>query len=299
MAAPLSNALILFNNHFTGHRRHYPYRTRLAIAADLGYDGYEFHPIEPDNDPEWSEAAGALRASGLRRSGMYVVAKGITDDEAAEFESHVARLQRIIRRLAEIKPKPFLNLTISSNPSPGSSAFHEAGSARAEARHWRRAADLVAAADRELLRHGMEGNLYNHVWFMLDTPQAILRTLELAGARAIRPGVATFHAHFHQGAPDVSELLDAPGMERLGYVALLNAWPAPAPFRTVHLDEGQIDIAAWLAHLRRRHYAGPLVLQAYDLGGDPYVSAQRSIAYVRAVWERLARNPSLDPWQSI
>jgi hypothetical protein len=82
----LPNELILFNNHFVMHRRQYPYRTRLAIAADTGYDGYEFHPIEPGDDKVWDEATAAYRASGLRRAGMYIVAKGINDDDHDKFD---------------------------------------------------------------------------------------------------------------------------------------------------------------------------------------------------------------------
>lgn len=292
----LPNPLILFNNHFTGHRRRYAYRTRLAIAADLGYDGYEFHPIEPSDTAAWDEAEAALQGSRLGHSGMYVVVKGVADGEADRLDAEIDRLRRIVGRLATWIPRPYLNLTLGSNPSPGSPRFHESGSAKAESRHWERAAHIVRAADRMLLDHGLAGNLYNHVWFLTDTPQALIRLIAEAGARAIRPGIASFHAHFHEGVPDPPELLALPGMDRLGYVALLNAWPRPEPFRTVPLDEGQIDIAGLLALLWRGGYAGPLVLQAYDLGGDPYRTAQRSIEYVREVWERLHRKPALDPW---
>jgi len=77
----LPNQLILFNNHFSMHRRNYPFSTRMAIAADTGYDGYEFHPMEPGDDKSWDDATAAFRASGLKRAGMYVVSKGINDDE--------------------------------------------------------------------------------------------------------------------------------------------------------------------------------------------------------------------------
>ena len=50
MAIP--NQLILFNNHFAMHRRHYPFRTRLAIAADIGYDGYELGEGFPESEDE-------------------------------------------------------------------------------------------------------------------------------------------------------------------------------------------------------------------------------------------------------
>jgi hypothetical protein len=84
-------------------------------------------------------------------------------------------------------------------------------------------------------------------------------------------------------------------MARLGYVALHSGFPKPEPYRTALLDEGQIDIAGWLGLLWERGYRGPLALQAYDLGGDPYVSAERQMTYVRSVWERFQRDPRLNP----
>ncbi|MGH8021788.1 MAG: sugar phosphate isomerase/epimerase family protein [Opitutaceae bacterium] len=294
---PLSNPLVLFNNHFTGHRRAYPCRTRLAIAADLGFDGYEFHPIEPDDDDTWAGADSAYGASGLRLAGMYIVAKGITDDELERFEAEVARAKRMIDRLAAIEPRAFVNFTISSNPAGRSTPdYRESGSAKAAPRHWERTARMVRAIDDHLAARGLSGNLYNHVWFMIDTPAAELRVLRDAGAAVLRPGIAIFHSHFHFGAPDFPELMDQPGMERLGYFAVLNGWPKPAePFRTRPLDDGNIDIAGALGLLWSRGYRGPIVSQGYDLGGDPYESARRARDYIREVHARFERNPALVP----
>ncbi len=296
MPETIPNPMLLFNNHFVGHRRSYPYATRLAIAADLQYDGYEFHPIEPDDDAVWHEAQSAFESSGLQHCGMYVVAGGAGDDEVASLDAEIERVRRIIERLATWRIKPFLNLSIKSNPNPRSMKYDESGSAFAEDRHWERGASIVREADRLLEQHGMQGNLYNHVWFLCDTPQAELRLIEEAQAKVIRPGVACFHSHFHPGVPDADKWLALPGMERLGYVALLNAWPKPEPFRSMHITEGVIDIAALLGLLWAYDYAGPLIMQAYDIGGDPYVSAQRSIQYVHEVAERFGRNPSLNPY---
>ena len=135
MAIP--NQLILFNNHFAMHRRHYPFRTRLAIAADIGYDGYEFHPMEPDDDKSWDEATAAFKASGLKSTGMYIVSKGINDDDYDKFDAELTRAKRMIDRLAAMSPKAFVNYTIASNPGKnGTPDYREAGSAKAEARHW-------------------------------------------------------------------------------------------------------------------------------------------------------------------
>jgi len=291
------NPLYLFNNHFVMHRRNYPYRTRLAIAADLGFDGYEFHPIEPEDDKTWNEAAAAFKASGLKHAGMYVVAKGATDDEVDKIDASMERTRRIIERLHAIDPRAFLNYTVQSNPAGKSTPdYRDSGSAKAEPRHWERTARLVRAADDELAARGMSGNIYNHVWFMLDTPAAGVRAIREAGAKVIRPGIAIFHSHFHLGVPDFAELMAQPGMEKLGYFAVLNGWPKPAePFRTRPLDDGNIDVAAALGVLWARGYTGPIVSQAYDLGGDAYETARRSRDYIREVHARFLRNPALNP----
>ena len=294
---PPLNPLYLFNNHFAGHRRNYPFRTRLAIAADLGFDGYELHPIEPDDDKSWNEAAAAFKASGIKHAGMYLVAKGANDDEVAKIDASIERTRRAIERLHAIDPTAFLNYTIQSNPAGGSTPdYRDSGSAKAEARHWERTARLVKAADDELAARGMSGNIYNHVWFMLDTPAAGVRAIREAGAKVIRPGIALFHSHFHLGVPDFPELMAQPGMERLGYLALLNGWPKPAePFRTRPLHDGNIDVAGALGLLWSRGYTGPIVSQAYDLGGDPYETARRARDYIREVHARFLRNPALNP----
>jgi len=291
------NPLYLFNNHFVMHRRNYAYRTRLAIAADLGFDGYEFHPIEPDDDKTWNEATAAFKASGLKHAGMYVVAKGATDDEVDKIDASIERTRRIIERLHAIDPHAFLNYTVQSNPAGKSTPdYRDSGSAKAEPRHWERTARLVRAADDELAARGMSGNIYNHVWFMLDTPAAGVRAIRDAGAKVIRPGIAVFHSHFHLGVPDFAELMAQPGMEKLGYFAVLNGWPKPAePFRTRPLHDGNIDIAAALGVLWARGYTGPIISQAYDLGGDPYETARRSRDYLREVHARFLRNPALNP----
>jgi sugar phosphate isomerase/epimerase len=294
---PLPNPLFLFNNHFVMHRRSYPMRTRLAIAADTGYDGYEFHPTEPEDDKTWNEMAAAFKASGLKHTGMYVVAKGINDDEAGIFDAQVDRAKRIIDRLAAIDPTAFVNFTIASNPAGQSTPdYREAGSAKAESRHWERTARMLREVDAHLALRGLSGNLYNHVWFMIDTPAAEVRAINDSGAKIIRPGLAMFHAHFHLGVPDLPEVMAQPGMERLGYFALLNGWPKPAePFRTRPLEDGNIDIAAALGLVWQRGYTGPIVSQAYDLGGDAWLTAKRSIDYIREIYDRFQRNPALNP----
>jgi sugar phosphate isomerase/epimerase len=228
---------------------------------------------------------------------MYIVAKGATDEEFPGIEADMARTRGMVTRLQEIDPRAYVNFTIFSNPAGRSTPdYRDSGSSRAEPRHWERVVRILRALDEDLAARGMIGNLYNHVWFIIDTPAAELRALGEAGARAIRPGIALFHSHFHPGVPDLPEVMAQPGMERLGYLALLNGWPKPSdPFRTRPLDDGNIDVAGALGLLWKRGYSGPIVSQGYDLGGDPYEAARRARDYIRGIHERFARNPALNP----
>jgi hypothetical protein len=66
----------------------------------------------------------------------------------------------------------------------------------------------------------------------------------------------------------------------------------------VQIDEGQIDIAGLLGLLWQCRYEGPLIMQAYDLGGDAYLTAKRSRDYVLEIWDRFQHNPALNPYAS-
>jgi sugar phosphate isomerase/epimerase len=203
----------------------------------------------------------------------------------------------MIDRLAAMSPKAFVNYTIASNPGKnGTPDYREAGSAKAEARHWERTVRMLREIDAHVTQLGLSANLYNHIWFMIDTSAAQLRALKEAEAKTIKPGIAAFHAFFHQGEPDFHELMAQPGMEALGYYAVLSGWREPAtPFRSRPIDDGNIDIAANLGLLWQQGYTGPIVSQAYDLGGDAYLTAKRSYDYLRSIHERFQRNPALNP----
>jgi hypothetical protein len=56
-----------------------------------------------------------------------------------------------------------------------------------------------------------------------------------------------------------------------------------------------IDMAQLLAHVWRIGYEGPLILQSYLVGGDPYITAENAITHVRSIWERFQRRPELNP----
>ena len=288
----IPNPLILTENHFFRHRRHYPIATRFAIAADLGYDGYELTDADPKDDSTWSQVQNELDRTGMQQIGMYVVVHAIP---GVEIDSELARVDECIGRLSGLGRAAFLVLTMTVAPWSPTKLFHESGSAEATSLHWQQAARVIRAVDGMLGEKRMRGYLYNHVGFLIDTPDVEERLLTSVQPHNIAPGLSSFHAYFHEAVADPPDILSSPVMGRLGYVALHSGFPKPEPYRTALLDEGQIDIAGLLGLLWERGYRGPLALQAYDLGGDPYVTAERQMRYVRSVWERFQRNPRLNP----
>ena len=288
----IPNPLILTENHFFRHRRQYPMATRFAIAADLGYDGYELTDADPKDDSTWSQVQNELDRTGMQQIGMYVVVHAMP---GVEIDSELARVDECIGRLSGLGRAAFLVLTMTVAPWSPTKLFHESGSAEATSLHWQQAARVIRAVDGMLGEKRMRGYLYNHVGFLIDTPDVEERLLTSVQPRNIAPGLSSFHAYFHEAVADPPDILSSPVMGRLGYVALHSGFPKPEPYRTALLDEGQIDIAGLLGLLWERGYGGPLALQAYDLGGDPYVSAERQMRYVRSVWERFQRNPRLNP----
>jgi sugar phosphate isomerase/epimerase len=298
------NPIILFNNHFIGFRRNYPESTRMKIASHLGYDGYEFRAIPPADEDAWREAAEVFAASGMRHSRLYVIVNHLASDSVLDAE--LTRMKGTIERMAKHRLAAHVTFTIRSAVPDLSTiklppldimptVFHEWGSARTQPDEWARAAAFVRGTDRLLYDAGMTGSLYNHNWFVIDTPQAELRLINEVGAKVIQPDLACVHAQFHKGVPDPNDWIRLAGMERLGAVHLANGLPT-TPLQTVPIDEGQVDIAGLLAILWQRNFAGPLVLHGFGLGGDPYATAERSIQYVRSVWQRFQRHPDLNPY---
>ncbi len=124
------NPLILTENHFFRHRRHYSIATRFAIAADLEYDGYELTDADPKDDSTWSEVQNELDRTGMQQIGMYVVVRAMPD---VQIDTELARVGECIERLSSLGRTPFLVLTMTVAPWSPTKLFHESGSAEATA----------------------------------------------------------------------------------------------------------------------------------------------------------------------
>ena len=57
------------------------------------------------------------------------------------------------------------------------------------------------------------------------------------------------------------------------------------------LDEGELDNFALLGALKVQGYDGPVGIQGYSAGGDPYTKLQRSLVAFRGMERRLHEHP--------
>jgi sugar phosphate isomerase/epimerase len=160
-------------------------------------------------------------------------------------------------------------------------------------------ADTDAAARRfldEALRRAEANDvtllLYPHVNAWLEyVDHAVALCREYA-----HPRLAMTFAMLHWYALDGERLADRVNAA-MPYLRMVNTngsrhlsgrWPLP----TVEpIGFGEFDNFAFLGMLRRGGYDGPLAVQGYSAGGDPYVSLQRSYRAVRDIEARLDRAP--------
>src|SRR5437660_11172742 len=127
---PVPNLLILTENHFFRHRRRYPVATRFAIAADLGYDGYELTDADPKDDTTWSQVRHALDRTGMRQIGMYVVVRAMP---GFHLDTEIARVAGCGARLSGLRCPAFLLLTMTVPPWPATTPPHRSRPAVATA----------------------------------------------------------------------------------------------------------------------------------------------------------------------
>src|SRR5262245_36302018 len=126
----MANPLVLFDNHFIGHRRRYSLETQLAIAADLGFDGYEEHALEPADEAGWGEARAGADRHRFELFGAYLTLRGVADEEAAAVDGELERLDGVVEQLARFEPPGYLNLALRL-PFELSYAYDRGGTAEA------------------------------------------------------------------------------------------------------------------------------------------------------------------------
>ncbi|BDZ47967.1 hypothetical protein GCM10025867_02080 [Frondihabitans sucicola] len=106
---------------------------------------------------------------------------------------------------------------------------------------------------------------------------------------------------FHWYATDRSDLRGTVrrAAPYLGMVNISGSRPQQGSYFPATIEpvgQGEFDAFHFLAVLRDNDYSGPLGVQSYGIGGDPYTSFEQSRNAIRKMEERLARQPT---WGSL
>jgi inosose dehydratase len=275
-----------------------PFSVVLDAIAEAGYEGTELGPYGYlPTTPEALEDE--LRKRKLSLGSSFVA---LPLEDAGQRRRSVDHAMAVARLLSSQGVGELIvaddmdahRARISGRvPHDGSAGFSE--------KAWREAVDTlhaVARALRDVL--GMRVVFHHHAGTFVETPQEIARLLEQTDPELVGLLLDTGHAVYGGGNP--VELLTRHG-ERIRYVHLKDALRSElervrsteitmeeAWARGVFcaLGEGVVDFPRVVETLRRRGYAGWLIVEqdvVPDAEGrlrpDPFESARRSRAYLR------------------
>ncbi|WP_285115494.1 sugar phosphate isomerase/epimerase family protein [Leifsonia sp. fls2-241-R2A-40a] len=255
----------------------YPLNTRFEILAELGYDA--------TNLTLWSEPAWAdLPALGemARRHGLDVASIYLTIDLSAPGS---AEWNRALDTIGSVDATRTVELALLNESGERSDAALDADARR-----------FLDAALERARSNGVRLLLYPHTFAWMERPGDALR---LASAYDTTDLGITFAA-FHWYAADGDDL---PGTLAalapfLGMVNTNGSRPVAGSYFPATIEpigDGEFDNFHLLGLLRDVGYTGPLGVQSYGIGGDPYVHFGRSLAAVREIEGRLDRHPDWVP----
>jgi sugar phosphate isomerase/epimerase len=260
---------------FYSHLGAYPLETRCAMLAELGFDATN---LTLWSEPAWEDLPrlhDAAASAGLEVASVY-----LTIDLAAPLDHPETR--RALDAISASGTTPTeLTLRFSddrhalSDPAGDGAAlaFLELALARVEA-------------------SGGELRLYPHFAFWLERIDDALRVA--AGLAHPRLGItfAAFHVYALEGSGFLAALQRARpllrGANTNGSRRLSGQY---FPVTIEPVGEGDFDNFAFLGALADAGYEGMLGIQAYGVGGDPFVAFRRSLAAVKDIEERLTAHP--------
>ncbi|MEM7572112.1 MAG: TIM barrel protein [Bacteroidota bacterium] len=289
-----NNPLVLFDNFHSGNRRAYSWKAKLNAARAAGCDGFQIVMVDPDSD-YWKDLMDMVPAYDFRSWGFHWNTGAVIDEKAHLLEEEIDKMQRVIAALGRSPLRPFISFAIKGGGELFGGTIHESGSAKAEDRHWERAARIVAAFDRACRAANIEGALYPHTHWLCDTPASQRKILADAEADWVQPAFCSHHWYAHKNNEELDELLLDPVMAKTNYVVLTNGRKSGDWFPATRFDRGEIDMAWLLAKLYAFGYQGPIASQGWGIGGDPYVTAKAFVDGVRGLRERFIRQPDLWP----
>ncbi len=287
------NPLVLFDNFHVGNRRNYSIKARLAAAQAAGFDGFEIVMTDPGTD-DWKEITDLMGGMDFSVWGHHRTIQSVIDKNAGNINRDIEQIEAVVEASAST-PIEYISLSLSGNDELRGPTIPESGSAKAEERHWQRAYRIISAFDTACKKHNLRGALYPHTHWICDTPQSQQKILEGAKASYIGPAFCSHHWYANKNSLELDEALKLDIMKNLNYVVMTNGRFVGNGFPAVRFNEGEIDMAWFLAKMYEFGYSGPISSQGWAIGGDPYDSCLAFVDGMKRLKERFNRHPELWP----
>ncbi len=257
----------------------YPFATRCAMLADLGYDATY---LTLWDEPAWADLAELPRVPeryGLDVSAVFAeLFIDAPDDDPGN--------RRVLELVRTVEGTRTIELTLRTLVmDQGFARSDPAGDAAA-----RRVLEPIvrAAEDR-----GITLALYPHIWWWMERVEDAVRLCRVIDSPALRITFPAFHWYTVDGTALGERLAEA-----APYLALVNISGSRRydngsgnPVTIEPLDGGELDLFALLGAVRDVGYRGPVGIQGYSVGGDVYANLRRSLAALRDIEDRLDRHP--------
>jgi sugar phosphate isomerase/epimerase len=253
----------------------YSFDAKCEMVSELGYDGICFTLW---SEQSWADVPrfGRVRSEhGIDVLGVYAAVAGPDD--------HTGRAQvlDLLHRVEGVR-----NLELAVLGSSGASHHSDpAGDAPVLAM----LEEFAAVAGPR----GITISLYPHADCWLQTTEDAVRLVRQMDDPTIRIVFSGFHWFAVDGRdPESTIETSAP---YLASANLCGSRRGPNPLgmpATIELiDSGQLDNFYLMGLLKKHGYEGPLGLQGYSIGGDPYPKLKHSIEVVRDMQRRLEEHP--------
>lgn len=230
---------------------------QAGTLAELGYDGISYNYTTPEDLARWQQA---FTARGLKIYGLYV---HTSLDGPAPFD---ARLPEAVARLEGTGT--VLWITVRESSQPGN--------------HDDRAVAIVRQVADLAQRHGVRVAIYGHAGFYVEHGEDSARIAR----KVARPNVGASINLCHEYMSGAGDRLNATlaAVAPAAVLVSINGVDRASGTFIMRLDQGDLDLAAYLGRLRAAGYHGPIGLQAYNVPGD----VRENLAANIAAWRRIA-----------
>ena len=230
---------------------------QARTLKELGYDGISYNYTTPEDLAKWQQAFGAV---GLKIYGLYV---HTSVDAPAPYDARLPEAIRLLKNTPTV-----LWITVQKPKTPGD---HEA-----------RAVQIVQQVADLAREHGVRVALYGHAGFLVEHARDSARIVAQAGRPNLGATINLCHEYMSGAGQDLEASVSAvaPKATRVS----INGADLASKTYITRLDQGDVDLVAYLVKLRRAGYDGPIGLQAYNVPGD----TRENLAANIATWRRIA-----------